>query len=432
MSRRKLHLPALLIAALVAAACSVDSLAVSEEKAQPAFPAKNGRIAFQGSDGLIYTFNSIDPHGGGKTKITSGETPSYSPDGTKIAFAASDGHDAEIYTVKTTGGKPFQVTDNDSNDLHPDYAPGGMRIAYTCSDGHDAEICTIKATGGKPFQLTKNDRPDFGPSYSPSGKRIAYSGLTRTDWEVFTIDASGGERFNVTKNDGYDYYPDYSPNGKKIAYAAKDTKDEDNEIRTIKVTGGRPFNVTNNTTDDLSPSYSPDGKKIAYTHYSANYSDPALPDKAAAIYKIAADGGKGGLVTANNGTGALYPSWGVAPPPDTQAPNVTSTVPAANATVVAPGVNVTATFSEAMLASSINANTFKLVRAGTTTAITAAVSYDSKTKKATLDPNANLKLGTKYEAVVSTEAKDLVGNQLDQDSSLTGLQPKQWVFTVSN
>jgi hypothetical protein len=85
-----------------------------------------------------------------------------------------------------------------------------------------------------------------------------------------------------------------------------------------------------------------------------------------------------------------------------------------------------------MLASSINANTFKLVRAGTTTAITAAVSYDPKTKKATLDPNANLKLGTKYEAVVSTEAKDLVGNQLDQDSSLTGLQPKQWVFTVSN
>jgi TolB protein len=307
MARRTLYLP-LMIAAAVLGACLVALLAVSEE-AQAAFPGKNGRIAYQGSDGVIYTIDPINPDGGGKTEVTRGEQPSYSPDGTKIAFGVSDGHDAEIYTVEATGGKPFQITDNAMDDLHPSYSPDGKRIAYTCSDGHDAEICTIKATGGKPFQLTKNDRLDFGPSYSPGGKRIAYSGLTRTDWEVFTIDARGGGRFNVTKNDTYDYYPDYSPDGKKIAYVAKDTRDEDTEIRTINVIGGRPFNVTNNAMDDLSPSYSPDGKRIAYTHYS----DPDFPDEAAAIYKIAADGGKGVLVTANNGTGALYPSWGSRP-----------------------------------------------------------------------------------------------------------------------
>jgi len=313
MARRTLYLP-LILAAAVLVACAVASLlAVSEEKAQAAFPGKNGRIAYQGSDGVIYTIDPINPGGGGKTMVTRGYQPSYSPDGTKIAFAASDGHDAEIYTVEVTGGKPFQITDNAMDDLHPSYSPDGKRIAYTCSDGHDAEICTIKATGGKPFRLTKNDRLDFGPSYSPGGKRIAYSGLTRTDWEVYTIDARGGGRFNVTKNDTYDYYPDYSPDGKKIAYVAKDTKHDDYEIRTIKATGGRPFNVTNNTTDDLHPSYSPDGTKIAYTHYSAHYSDLDLPDEAAAIYKIAADGGKGVLVTANNGTGALYPSWGSRP-----------------------------------------------------------------------------------------------------------------------
>jgi Tol biopolymer transport system component len=310
MARRTLYLPLMVAVAVLAVACSGAPSAGSEEKAQAAFPAKIGRIAFQGSNGVIYTINPIDPGGGGKTEVTRGEQPSYSPDGTKIAFAASDGHDAEIYTVESTGGKPFQVTDNDSNDLQPDFAPDGRRIAYTCSDGHDAEICTINpATGGKPFQLTKNDRLDFGPSWSPGGKRIAYSGLTRTDWEIFTIDARGGGRLNVTNNDAYDYYPDYSPNGKKIAYAAKDTKYQDTEIRTIKATGGKPFTLTNNAMDDLAPSYSPDGKRIAYMHYS----DPDRPEKAAAIYKIAASGGRGVLVTTNGGTGALYPSWGSRP-----------------------------------------------------------------------------------------------------------------------
>ena len=114
----------------------------------------------------------------------------------------------------------------------------------------------------------------------------------------------------------------------------------------------------------------------------------------------------------------------------TTAPTVTSTAPAANATGVAPGVNVTATFSEAMMPSSINGTTFKLMKAGTTTAIRAVVSYNATAKKATLNPNANLQLGTKYQAMVSTGAKDAAGNPLDQDPATQGSQPKQWVFTV--
>lgn len=43
------------------------------------------------------------------------------------------------------------------------------------------------------------------------------------------------------------------------------------------------------------------------------YSDSDLPNEVAAVYKIAADGGRGVLVTDNNGKGALFPSWGSRP-----------------------------------------------------------------------------------------------------------------------
>jgi Bacterial Ig-like domain len=60
---------------------------------------------------------------------------------------------------------------------------------------------------------------------------------------------------------------------------------------------------------------------------------------------------------------------------DTTLPTVVSAVPAANATGVAATMNVTATFSEEMMASSINGNTFTLTKKGSSTKITAAVSY---------------------------------------------------------
>src|SRR5215210_6674971 len=131
MARLRLYLPTPLIAAAVLVACAVAPLlAFSAEKAGAAFPGGNGRIAYQGSDDVIYTIDPINPTGG-RTKVAKGEQPSYSSDGTKIAFAASDGHDAEIYTINTDGTGKFQVTHNDVDDLHPTYSPDGRRIAYT-------------------------------------------------------------------------------------------------------------------------------------------------------------------------------------------------------------------------------------------------------------------------------------------------------------
>jgi hypothetical protein len=72
----------------------------------------------------------------------------------------------------------------------------------------------------------------------------------------------------------------------------------------------------------------------------------------------------------------------------------------------------------------------KRFKKGTTTKITAAVSYDASTDTAKLDPTNSLHAGVTYKAVVTTGAKDVAGNPLDQNSSTTGLQQKAWSFTV--
>jgi hypothetical protein len=119
---------------------------------------------------------------------------------------------------------------------------------------------------------------------------------------------------------------------------------------------------------------------------------------------------------------------------------VLSTVPTAGATGLASGANLTATFSEKMDLLSINKSTFKLFKInpdGTQTQITnVTVSLSTDGLKATLNPfgtstTTHLARGTKHKAVITTGAKDVAGNQLDQNSSLSGFQQKAWSFTVS-
>ena len=91
---------------------------------------------------------------------------------------------------------------------------------------------------------------------------------------------------------------------------------------------------------------------------------------------------------------------------DTTPPTVVSTLPANGASDVAVGTAVTATFSEAMKASTITTGSFTL------DGVAGSVSYNSGTYKATFTPSANLSYGTTYTANLSTAITDAAGNPL--------------------
>jgi Tol biopolymer transport system component len=76
------------------------------------------------------------------------------------------GSDSEIYTIDPTGGMPFNVTDNDTDDGAPDYSPNGTKIAYVSPDVFgNYEIYTINVGGGGKSRVTNDDTSDSGPSW---------------------------------------------------------------------------------------------------------------------------------------------------------------------------------------------------------------------------------------------------------------------------
>lgn len=107
------------------------------------------------------------------------------------------------------------------------------------------------------------------------------------------------------------------------------------------------------------------------------------------------------------------------PAEDTTAPTVNYTNPANGATGVAV---ITATFSEAMNASTITAATFTVSGPGATPVI-GTVSYGTSTDMARFTPTSALAPGTAYTATITTGAKDVANNALAASHV--------WSFTTS-
>ncbi len=100
-------------------------------------------------------------------------------------------------------------------------------------------------------------------------------------------------------------------------------------------------------------------------------------------------------------------------------PAVLSTVPAANATLPING-NITATFNEAMDASTINTTTFTVMKGAAPVpgAVTVADTV------ATFNPSSDLEINSTYTATITTGAKDPEGNPLTEN--------KTWSFTTTS
>src|SRR5205807_2185444 len=106
--------------------------------------------------------------------------------------------------------------------------------------------------------------------------------------------------------------------------------------------------------------------------------------------------------------------------PAASGPTVTRATPAGNATGVSNATTVTATFSKALNATTVNGSSFTLSPIGGT-AVPATVAYNTVTNKATLTPTGALALATTYTAT-------LAGAITASDG--TSLAPVSWTFTT--
>jgi Tol biopolymer transport system component len=138
-------------------------------------------------------------------------SPSWSPDGTHIAFdARPDGH-SHIFYMSTEGSLPKAATSGESNDIVPSWSHDGQWIYFGSNRSGSWQIWKVPSNGGEPQQVTHSG--GFIPAESPDGHWLYY---TKADLPgLWRVSVSGGAEEKILDSPrlGYWGYWSLTPEG---------------------------------------------------------------------------------------------------------------------------------------------------------------------------------------------------------------------------
>ena len=313
---RHRYLPRAVTALLIAA-----TVVVGGNAADAAYPGANGPILFT-RDGDIHR-GAVD--GSGAQNVTATldlleDAPAASPDGARIAFQAPEsagGSDATgIWVMPADGGERREVSAAFGTQLvaaeDPTWSPDGTRVAFVAQvwlDGgsrSEVRLYVADVAGGTVTPLTSHNPGIDEPAWSPLGDEI----LVAYESQLWTVAAGGGEPQLLYS--GFDTGlaasggADWAPDGTQIAFTCGVYS---SSVCVVGADGSGVRRLTPDATTTSDPAWSPDGTRIAYS--------TATPAETAGASKIftmdavtgLAEDGSGGTQVTDGGSDDADPNW---------------------------------------------------------------------------------------------------------------------------
>jgi Tol biopolymer transport system component len=226
------------------------------------------------SEGDLYT---VGADGLGLRKLTSSSyasgnygarNPSWSPDGSKIAFgygywgiSAISRDGSGLTRLRKTGDMPA-------------WSPRGKRIAFADPDWPAASIWVMRPDGtGKMLVALPppDERSLFGPAWSPDGQRLAFCVGTAADSTVrpgyLAIVSSYRGRFEKLLKGLNPSSVDWSPDGRKLAITFDPVTNDPRGFTNARI---GVFDLRTKRLRQLHfgvhPTWSPNGRRLAFSY----------------------------------------------------------------------------------------------------------------------------------------------------------------------
>ncbi|MEO8348760.1 MAG: protein kinase, partial [Acidobacteriota bacterium] len=181
------------------------------------------------------------------------EWPTWSPDGSLLAFASNRGGDFDIYVRRVEGGQEVNITGDAGQDYQPAFSPDGNSVAFVSTRSSRSGMIKIGSTFGFEFRTYGGDvwaAPALGgrarrlapdgnfPVWHPDGKRVAFVSGPESHRSILEIAADGGTPKTVLSSDSSDWEIlriQYSPGGRWLNFETLD-----GEAYIVPATGGTP------------------------------------------------------------------------------------------------------------------------------------------------------------------------------------------------
>jgi len=227
------------------------------------------RLSYVIKDGKRYRLVISDADGQNiRNAMSSGEpiiSPSWSPDGKKVAYVSFEDRKPVIYVHELATGRRIALSNQKGNNSAPAWSPDGRKLAISLSKDGNTQIYGINADGTGLQRLTRGNTIDTEPQYSADGRYIYFTSDRGGNPQIYRMGAEGEQAEGirrVTYKQGFVTSPRISPDGKFLAYIANIGGAY--RLYILNLATGDAQALTDGTSDE-SPSFAANGRYVLYS-----------------------------------------------------------------------------------------------------------------------------------------------------------------------
>jgi TolB protein len=194
----------------------------------------------------------------GKEPIIS---PSWSPDGGKVAYVSFEDRKPVVYMQDLVTGKRRVIANEKGSNSAPTWSPDGSKLAIALSKSGSYQVYIVNADGSGLRRLTNSNGIDTEPQFSADGQTIYFTSDRSGGPQIYKMSVSGGNATRVTFNGNYNISPRVSPDGKTLAWISQ--RDGGYSLYAKDLASGQELRLADGASE---PSFSPNGKYIMYAN----------------------------------------------------------------------------------------------------------------------------------------------------------------------
>lgn len=181
-------------------------------------------VSFERGDSAIY----IQEIATGSRQVVSNRkgingAPAFSPDGTKLALTLSYLGNPDIFIMDLGSRETKRITNHFSIDTEAQWMPDGQNLVFTSDRSGKPQLYQVSVNGGDATRLTFQGEYNAKASISYDGKQFAMAQGTGNVYRIAVLDRSKGSgTMSAISPGSVDESPSFAPNGSMLLYAATD------------------------------------------------------------------------------------------------------------------------------------------------------------------------------------------------------------------